>query len=258
MPEIDLARSDIGAVAMSFRDLVLAPGRAAMSGEIRAGEILGLAGLEGQGQERFLHVLAGLASGFAGRAYVGEPGTIEVTGHRQVARNGIAYLPRDRRTSGIFPLLSILDNFGLPSMSRCSTFGIVSRRRQRERLTQFADFLSIRYADLKAPITTLSGGNQQKVLLARWLALEPRVFLLNDPTRGVDLNTRLKFYDAFRELAASSGIALVILSSEVEEVLEVCDRVFVFRNFELYRELPRAALTMDTVMASMFGQETAA
>lgn len=245
-----------GTALLSYSGLALAPGSKPASGVIRAGEILGLAGLEGHGQDEFLHVLAGLAPAQSGSVWIGAQGSgTPVRNYRQVMRSGVGYLPRDRRTTGIFPVLSVLDNFGLPSMSTFSRFGVLKRKAQRARLKEFTDFLSIRYPDMNAPITALSGGNQQKILLARWLARDPKVLLLNDPTRGVDLNTRLKFYQAFKDLAGSSGLALVILSSEIEEIIEICDRVMVFRDFEVTASLARSEMTTERVLAAMFGQE---
>lgn len=242
---------------LRYRDLVLAPGRRPLSGVIPAGEITGVAGLEGQGQEQFLLALAGLHRPHDGTITVEsrDRGPVGYRDHYEAARHGVVYLPRDRRTTGIFPVLSVLDNFAIPAMPRFSLAGILDRRRLKRELAAYTEFLSIRYPSPEAPISTLSGGNQQKVLLARLLALQPRVMLLNDPTRGVDLNTRLKFYDAFRTLAAESGIALVILSSEIEEILQLCHTVSVFRNFERTTVLERASMSMDRVMAAMFGQE---
>ncbi|WP_102959619.1 ATP-binding cassette domain-containing protein [Mangrovicella endophytica] len=239
---------------LTYDGIVLAPGRAPISGVLRAGEIAGLAGLEGHGQEQFLLTLAGLKRGGETVSVMTGSGPAVYRDHHAAARHGVVYLPRDRRTTGIFPALSVLDNFGLPSMRRFSLAGILNRRKQRRALAGYTDFLSIRYPAMDAPITALSGGNQQKVLLARLLALEPRVMLLNDPTRGVDLNTRLKFYAAFRELARDKGIALVILSSEIEEILQVCDRVQIFHDFERTAIIEKAEMTMSGVMAAMFGQ----
>jgi len=245
---------------LSYENLVLAPGRKALSGTIRAGEITGLAGLEGHGQEQFLLALAGFNQP--------RQSSIEVVGqaderqgyrnHHDAAKRGVVYLPRDRRTTGIFPVLSVLDNFGMPSMPRFSWGGILYRRKQKEELQRYTEFLSIRYPAMDAPITALSGGNQQKVLLARLLALKPRVMLLNDPTRGVDLNTRMKFYEAFRKLAREEGIALVILSSEIEEILQICDSVSVFRDFECSKTIGKAEMSMSGVLAAMFGQNEVA
>jgi ABC-type sugar transport system ATPase subunit len=236
--------------------LVLGPGRQCFDEVIHSGEIVGLAGLEGHGQEQFLTTMAGLTRPAAGRVMVDTTaGAIEaLVSLPQAARHGVVYLPRDRRSSGIFPALSVLDNFGVPSMGRFARGGILRRGAQRAALADYTSFLSIRYPDMNAPITALSGGNQQKVLLARWLALGPRVMLLNDPTRGVDLQTRMKFYDVFRDLAREKGIALVVLSTEIEEILQLCGRVLVFRDAELFQRIDRAGMTMDRVLAAMFGQ----
>ena len=244
-------------IVLRYDNLALAPGRKPLSGVIRAGEITGIAGLEGHGQEQFLLALAGLSRSRDGAIAVETPdrGALRYRDHYEAARHGVVYLPRDRRATGIFPVLSVLDNFAIPSMPRFSLAGILNRKRLKDELAAYTDFLSIRYPSANAPISALSGGNQQKVLLARLLALKPRVMLLNDPTRGVDLNTRLKFYEAFRALAADSGIALVILSSEIEEILQLCHTVSIFRDFECTTVLDRAAMSMDRVMAAMFGQE---
>jgi ribose transport system ATP-binding protein len=244
-------------IVLRYDNLVLAPGRKPLSGVIRAGEIAGVAGLEGHGQEQFLLALAGLGRSREGSVTV-DGGTRVPTRYRdhyEAARHGVVYLPRDRRATGIFPVLSVLDNFAIPAMPRFSFAGILDRKRLSQELSSHTDFLSIRYPSADAPISALSGGNQQKVLLARLLALKPRVMLLNDPTRGVDLNTRLKFYEAFRTLAAENGIALVILSSEIEEILQLCHSVSIFRDFECSTVLDRTSMTMDRVMAAMFGQE---
>ncbi|PRD44748.1 sugar ABC transporter ATP-binding protein [Phyllobacterium phragmitis] len=247
-------------VMLQYENLRLAPGRNPVSGTLRAGEITGLAGLEGHGQEQFLLALAGfnrprdsmVRINTAGGNFVG------YSSHHSAARHGVVYLPRDRRSTGIFPVLSVLDNFGIPSMPRFSFAGILDRKKQKEKLAAYTEFLSIRYPSMGAPISSLSGGNQQKILLARLLALEPRVMLLNDPTRGVDLNTRLKFYDAFRQLAREKGIALVILSSEIEEILQICDTVSIFRDFERTEVIEKKAMTMSRVIAAMFGQKEVA
>ncbi|MAU19133.1 MAG: ABC transporter [Martelella sp.] len=253
----DNRRFEGGDVVLSYDNLVLAEGRKPMSGVIRAGEITGVAGLEGHGQEEFLLALAGHLKPRDAKIEVRAQGGAAAgyRDHYAAARHGVVYLPRDRRSTGIFPVLSVLDNFAVPSMPRFSLAGILDRRRLKAELAHYTEFLSIKYPSADAPISSLSGGNQQKVLLARLLALKPRVMLLNDPTRGVDLNTRLKFYEAFRKLAGESGIALVILSSEIEEILEVCHNVSIFRDFERTSVLENDDMTMDRVMAAMFGHE---
>ena len=177
-------------------------------------------------------------------------------GSRASARRsatGVAYLPRDRRATGIFPALSILDNFSIATLGRDVRGVLISNRSRRERYQRFHKQLGIVAPDARAPITALSGGNQQKVLLARWLAHDPRFLLLNDPTRGVDIATRHTLYGVFRALAGE-GVALVVLSSEIEEIVALCHRVLVFRENELFATLSGDDLTSERVIAAMFGR----
>jgi ribose transport system ATP-binding protein len=163
-------------------------------------------------------------------------------------------LARDRRANGIFPSLSILDNFAMVTLDSDTRFGLISGRRRRCRFQTYRERLSIVAPAGEHAVTTLSGGNQQKVLLARWLAREPRVLLLNDPTRGVDQRTREALYQTFRDLARNEGMALVVLSSEIEEILRLCDRVLVFREQRLAARFSGAAMSSETVIAAMFGR----
>jgi len=237
---------------LRVRELVIAPGVDPISLTIAPGEIVGLAGLDGHGQERFLRALAGLERSVVGEIAVdGKPGSI--TSFRKAVAKGIAYLPRDRRSTGIFPTQSVLDNFAISTVSNDRRFGLLSFAARRRRYDVYRQKLGIVAPRPDAAITTLSGGNQQKVLLARTLALEPSFLLLNDPTRGVDVATRHVLYDVFRSLAAE-GMALVILSSEIEEILLLCHRVLVFREQRVSAEFAGAEMTTDTVIAAMFGR----
>ena len=179
---------------------------------------------------------------------------VPITGLRQAVGHGVAYLARDRRANGIFPSLSILDNFAIVSMDADRRFGLIDRRRQRARFESYRQRLSIVAPSSDRLITALSGGNQQKVLLARWLALGPRVLLLNDPTRGVDQRTRETLYHVFRDLARRESMALVVLSTEVEEILRLCDRVLVFREQHVVAMLSGADISNDRVISAMFGR----
>ena len=238
--------------ALHIKNLVIAPGVDPIGQMIAPGEIVGLAGLDGHGQERFLRALAGLERPVAGEIAVGgQPGSI--TSFRKAVASGIAYLPRDRRSTGIFPTQSVLDNFAISTVSRDRRLGFLNFAARRRRYEAYRDKLSIAAPRPEAAITTLSGGNQQKVLLARALALEPKFLLLNDPTRGVDVATRHVLYDVFRDLAAE-GMALVILSSEIEEILLLCHRVLVFREQHISAEFSGGQMTSDTVIAAMFGR----
>jgi len=242
------------ASTLEARNLSIRKDAAPFSQSIRAGEIVGLAGLDGHGQERFLEILAGLKEPVSGDVVLdAATGRTQVTGFRKAVASGIAYLPRDRRATGIFPTQSVLDNFAISTVGRDARFGLISTANRRKRYDEYRRRLSIVAPRPDAAITTLSGGNQQKVLLARALALEPGVLLLNDPTRGVDVATRHVLYDVFRDLARQ-GMALVILSSEIEEILVLCSRVLVFRDYEMTAEMTGDAMTTDNVIAAMFGR----
>jgi len=237
-------------VRLAARGLRLAPRAAAFDDDVRAGEIVGLAGLEGHGQEDFLEALAGLRHPIEGGVWAGDAA---IRGVAQAVRHGIAYLPRDRRTTGIFPTLSVIDNFAVATPARDLRFGFISAAARRARFAAYRARLSVVAPSDRAPITALSGGNQQKVLLARVLALQPRVLLLNDPTRGVDIRTRHALYDVFTALAAE-GMALVVLSTEIEEILRLCRRVLVFREGGVQARMDRTEMTVERVIAAMFGR----
>ena len=243
------------ALTLEARALVIKRDARPISQLIRPGEIVGLAGLDGHGQERFLETLAGLKAPVDGEVYLERAGgRTRVSGFRKAVAHGIAYLPRDRRATGIFPTQSVLDNFAISTVGLDAFFGLLSFKKRRRRYEAYRERLSILAPKPEAAITTLSGGNQQKVLLARALALEPGVLLLNDPTRGVDVATRHVLYDVFRELARD-GMTLVILSSEIEEILLLCHRVLVFRENEVAAEMTGDVMTTDNVIAAMFGRE---
>jgi ribose transport system ATP-binding protein len=237
-------------VRLVVRGLRLASKAAAFDDDVRAGEIVGLAGLEGHGQEDFLEVLAGLRTPLAGEVRAGDAA---IAGVAQAVRRGVAYLPRDRRTTGIFPTLSVIDNFAAATAGRDARFGFIRAAARRARFAVYRDRLSVVARSDRAPITALSGGNQQKVLLARVLALNPRVLLLNDPTRGVDIRTRHALYEVFLRLAVE-GMALVVLSTEIEEILRLCHRAMVFREGGVQARLARGEMSVERVIAAMFGR----
>ena len=145
-------------------------------------------------------------------------------------------------------------SFALPTLSRDSRFGLWRHRTSDARLARYADRLKIVLDRAGAAISTLSGGNQQKVVLARWLAAEPSVLLLNDPTRGIDLGAKRDLYGLLRGLA-DDGMAMVMLSTEVDEHVELMDRVLVFRNQAIAAELDRSALSRRRLIGSFFGEQ---
>jgi ABC-type sugar transport system ATPase subunit/ribose/xylose/arabinose/galactoside ABC-type transport system permease subunit len=200
---------------------------------LRAGEIVGLAGLEGQGQDEYLRALR------------------QATGVRAGVR--IGYVARDRREESIFPPLSIRENFTAATLGADARGGLISARSAAARFAGYVARLKIRLGRDSDAITTLSGGNQQKVVIARALASDPAVLLLNDPTRGVDIGAKRDIYALLRELAAA-GLAIVMLSTEVDEHLELMDRVLVFRDGSPSAELSRDGLSRAAIVSEFFGR----
>ena len=239
-------------IRMRAKGVVLVHGRRPFSLEVRDGEILGLAGLEGHGQVAFLEAVAGLRKLASGSVAVARNGDLaRVRGLEDGFKKGVAYVPRDRKTEGIFAPLAVLDNVALPSLTRYSRFGVLARGRLARATQHELDAVKLQGGTIRTTISSLSGGNQQKVLLARALATNPKLLLLNDPTRGVDLGVKAELYRIFTALA-HDGMAILFLSTEVEELCELCPRIAVFHEQTCHAVLEGHMRPPD-VVAAMFG-----
>jgi len=235
-------------------ELTLRTASKPISVEVRAGEILGLAGLEGQGQVGFVECLCGLRRPVDGRVLaLGDDGESRtVRSYRGANRLGIRYVPRDRRYEGLFGPLSVFDNFAITLWSDLSRLGLLRRQEARTRFADFAESSRLVSASPRRAISILSGGNQQKVLLGRWIAMRPRVLVVNDPLRGVDHNTKEELYGLFRRLAAD-GVAIIFLSTEIAELLTLTDQIAVFHEGSLVAMLPTETSSDTDVVSAMFG-----
>jgi ribose transport system ATP-binding protein len=219
---------------------------------IRAGEVLGLAGLVGAGRTETARLLFG-----ADRA---EGGTVEldgrrlrVRGPREAIRAGICLLTEDRKGQGLVLGQSVRENFALPNLPHLSRFGFVDSRRERAALARHIGSLRIKAGDPEQPVRNLSGGNQQKVVLAKWLEGNASVLLFDEPTRGVDVGARYEIYLLINGLAAQ-GKAILLISSELPEVLGMADRILVMRGGRIVGELPEArAATQEQILSLAVG-----
>ena len=241
--------SHAGTTLLRAERVALRPGATPVGLELAAGEILGLAGLEGHGQELFLACVAGLAQPHAGAI---SAGTEAIRTPSDAARAGVAFLPRDRKRDGIFAPLSVTDNLAIARLRRFSRAGMLSHSRLRAAAEVAMTRLRIKAAGPGAAIATLSGGNQQKVLLGRLLLTLPRVLALNDPMRGVDHGAKQDLYEQLRALAAE-GMGVLLLSTELPELCLLCERVAVFREQSVVALIPRYALSERRLIAAMFG-----
>jgi ribose transport system ATP-binding protein len=236
------------------------PGRTVvddLSFDVRAGEVVALAGAMGAGRTATLSALFGVAR-------AGYTGSIKVDGHQvtiaapaDAIAAGLAFVPEDRKAQGLVLGLSVADNLALSSLGRMSKLGVVDGAQvERTALSRLRD-LSIKVPGLGAEVATLSGGNQQKVVIGKWLELAPRVLLLDEPTRGVDVGAKAEIYALIEELTAR-GHAVVLASSDLPEVIRLADRVLVLREGVLAGELAGDAITQLAIMQLAVGTVSAA
>jgi ribose transport system ATP-binding protein len=225
---------------------------------LHRGEIVGVAGLEGQGQSEFVRILAGIDKPRGSGSMVAAPhgGFSAIESLADAVSHGVSYLSGDRKREGIFANLSIFENMLLPlyrSKSRGAKLAVIDWSALSGSFEWEREKLSIRMGDRGDKITSLSGGNQQKVLIGRAFALSPNILILNDPARGVDIGAKTDLYAHLKDFAAG-GRSVVYLSSEIEELVGFCSRVLVFRNGGLFEELAGDAIAPDRILAAMFGQ----
>jgi ribose transport system ATP-binding protein len=219
----------------------------------QAGEIVGLAGLEGHGQVEFLQAVTGFRTPVAGQATVIANGRRAVIDSAQsAAREKVAYIPGDRKLEGLFANLSVFENFGISRYRPTSRAGFIDRAAIGRMFLEQVETLSIRLGRASAAINSLSGGNQQKIVIGRSLAASPLIIALNDPTRGVDIGAKRDLYILLRRLA-DDGRAVLFLSNEIEEFVGLCDHVIVFRLQSKFTTLSGSRITSDGVLAAMFG-----
>ncbi len=238
---VRLACQGLTSAKGNFRDVTL---------EARAGEVLGLYGLVGAGRSEWAQAVFGLHSLSAGTLRIdGRP--VTPRGPGQMARQGIAYVPEDRLRQGLCRGLGVGLNAVLASLRRLSRFGWLSAAHEARRAEAITKRLGVRFAGLGQPVGTLSGGNQQKVVVGRWLDRDPGVLILDEPTRGVDVGAREEIYALVQRLA-DEGRAVVLISSDLPEVMSQSDRVGVFRGGRLVATLPAEQTTAEEVAALAF------
>jgi galactofuranose transport system ATP-binding protein len=216
---------------------------------VRAGEIVGLAGLLGSGRTETARAIFGADAVEGGELRIGGKAA-RLDSPRDAIRAGFGFCSEDRKAEGIIPFLSVRENLTLAALPTLTRAGIVDRDKQQEIVDRFIKRLGIRCAGPDQPIRELSGGNQQKVLLARWLCLNPRLLLLDEPTRGIDVGAKAEIQSLVEELA-ESGLGVLLISSELEELVEGSDQVVVLREGRSVANLPRAQISQDAIMQAM-------
>lgn len=221
---------------------------------IRAGEILGLAGLVGSGRSRLVRTIFGAEDISGGSIRVGEQAFLPKSPQHAI-RAGLYMLPESRKEQGLLLKQSVQLNITLPHLRHVSSFGgIIDSRRERSGVVELIKALDIRVSSPATRIRNLSGGNQQKALFGKWLFKRPRVLIIDEPTRGIDVGAKQAIYELIAQLA-SEGLAILMVSSEIEEILGLCHRVLVMRRGQIVSELDEAqkTLTEDNIMRAAFG-----
>jgi rhamnose transport system ATP-binding protein len=231
--------------AIAVENLARAPFFRRVSLEVRPGEIVGIFGLVGSGRTEILETVFGLAAPTAGRITV-KGAEVSFRSPRDASRAGIALVPEDRQRLGLHFNLAIRHNIALPSAAGRG-LGPIDRRRETATAESMVRSLSIRARSIADPPESLSGGNQQKVVAAKWLATDPVVLLLDEPTKGVDVGAKFEIHNLIRERAAA-GMACLVVSSDLPEVLALVDRILVMREGEIRGELAGAQATEEAVM----------
>jgi ribose transport system ATP-binding protein len=232
---------ELGEVALEARGLRTAAFPVhGLDFSIRSGEIVGLAGLVGAGRTELLETVFGITQALGGRLQIGESDLLPSDPFAAIEA-GLALVPEDRKRQGLVLEMSVGANLSLASLKRDAWGGWLNRRRERSISDEMIGRLRVKTLGREQVVRYLSGGNQQKVVLGKWLAMEPRVLLMDEPTRGIDVGAKQEIYELMEELA-SRGVAILFVSSEMEEVLRMSDRVLVMHEGRIAGELDRAVL----------------
>jgi rhamnose transport system ATP-binding protein len=233
----------VGSAAAGVRDVSLS---------VRAGEIVGLAGLVGAGRTELARTLFGLTPADAGDILV-RGRRVRVGSPSDAVALGIAYVPEDRRRHGVVPAMPVCQNVTLASLeSLGGRLGALDTRRERALATDYVTRLGVKTPSVHTPVSALSGGNQQKVALARWLVTEPAVLILDEPTQGIDVGAKAEIHSLMVSLA-ERGVAILMISSELPEILGMSDRVAVMRGGTVVETLDRVDATQERVLAAALG-----
>lgn len=245
----------IGQTALEVRNLAnRALGLHDISFAVKRGEILGMAGLVGSGRTELARTLFGL-SPIPSEIYLnGEP--IRIGSPAEAIRLGVGYLPEDRRQHGLILDMRLEENISMASLDRVCHWGLIERRREIEQGEGYVRELRIKASTVSVAARTLSGGNQQKVALARWLAIKPQIMILDEPTQGVDVGSKSEIHELIVQMA-ERGVAIILISSELPEILGMCDRIAVFREKTIAGTLTREEATQSSIMALAFGHADA-
>ena len=243
--------TNVGQEVLRVENLSL-PGRFQnISFKVSAGEILGVAGLMGAGRSEIMRAVFGLDNYTAGQMWVNKV-PVSIRHPLQAIKHGIGFITENRRDEGLVLDFSISDNIGLPNMAAFSACGIINKVRERHFVHELTTRLGVKMSSVELPVKQLSGGNQQKVVIAKWVGIKPKVLIMDEPTRGVDVGAKREIYQLMNELS-KEGVAIIMVSSELPEVLGMSDRIIVIHEGKLAGELTKAEATQEKIMTLATG-----
>jgi|CXWL01.1.fsa_nt_gi ribose transport system ATP-binding protein len=223
-----------------------------VSFDVRKGEILGFAGLVGAGRSETAQAIFGVDACHAVRVSL-DGQLVDIASARDAITNGIYLVPEDRRLAGLIIDIPIRENITLPALERYSSRWLVSKTRESTKAAEMCEKLKVKAPSAETNAANLSGGNQQKVVLAKWLSLDPRLLIFDEPTRGIDVGAKAEIYELMRELAAN-GVAIMMISSDMEEILGESDRIAVMHEGRITGIIDRNEATEETIMKLAVGQ----
>ncbi len=242
-----------GGEVLEVRHLTQPPYFEDVSFSLSAGEIVGVAGLLGSGKERVLRAVAGVGTYSEGTVFIdGSPARIRSS--RDAINRGISYLPSDRKEEGIVARMAVAENITLSSLSRYCRFGLLKKTLEKRSASDFAEKLQIRMAHIRTLLEYLSGGNQQKVIIARSLCCRSQIFFFDEPTQGIDIGAKVEIYHLLNELVRH-GAGVVISSAELPELIGMCDRVLAMYQGRIVSEFSGPEATQENLLRAIFGKE---
>ena len=239
----------IGEPVLELRDIVRKPVTNGVSLTLRAGEILGLAGLVGSGRSELAQAVFGIVPAESGEIRVGGR-AVRIRNPTQAKRLGIAYVPEDRGTQGLVRPMPLKDNLSLAVLGRIARHAFIDRAAEVRLAEESIRRFGIRGSGIHQIVNKLSGGNQQKVVLSKWLARAPKLLILDEPTRGIDVGAKAEIHRLMSELARQ-GLAILMISSELTEIMGMSDRILVMREGRIVAEFARGAATQEAIVAAM-------
>lgn len=243
--------SETGDLILEVKDLAINDNVDSIDLQLRSGEILGIAGMVGAGRTEMVRALFGIDKKSSGQVYL-DGRNIEIRSPRDALKAGLGLVPEDRQLQGLILLMAIKENMTLPGLGKLSRWGMINKHSEIKIVNHYIDKLMIQTPSINQPVMGLSGGNQQKVVLAKWLLLEPRVLILDEPTRGIDVGAKTDVYALMSEIA-EQGIGIIMISSEMPEILGMSDRIIVMADNRITGEFAREEADQEKIMNCAIG-----